>query len=256
MVVKGGIVYVSARLSGLHSSRSLVVAAALCSTGEFSIVVLNRAMDFKVFDARIEQLILASTALGMALVPTLMKLGVSYCRKQNVKAIKRSKGGTMASELEKELGVRGQIEHLTDHVIICGYGPVGQNLHKNLQSMHIPVVILEMNPATVKKLIRDGHFALFADARDREGLKAARIEHARGLAVTFPDKPISLAIVHTAREMKEDILLYVRCKFKVDLADFEEARIDHVLLDEEQSGRAMIKRVMLSYSEEFDESWM
>ena len=40
------------------------------------------------------------------------------------------------------------------------------------------------------------------------------------------------------------------------MADFEEARIVHVLLDEEQSGRAMIKRVMLSYSEEFDESWM
>jgi hypothetical protein len=113
-----------------------------------------------------------------------------------------------------------------------------------------------MNPMTVKQLMGEGHLALFADARDREGLKAARIEYARGLAVTFPDKPISLAIVHTAREMKKSLLLYVRCKFKADLADFESAKIDHILLDEEQSGRAMIKRVMLSYSEEFDESWM
>jgi len=30
---------------------------------------------------------------------------------------------------------------------------------------------------------------------------AARAEHARGLAVTFPDKPISLPILHTAREI-------------------------------------------------------
>lgn len=258
VLVKGGVVYLAARLSGLQSSRSLVVAAALCSMGEFSIVVLNRSMDLKVFDVRVEQLILASTALSMALVPTLMKLGVSFCRKSNDRGVRggKSKRGKKESLWENEIGMIGQIEHLKDHVIICGYGPVGQNLHKNLQSLHIPVVILEMNPATVKELIGEGHFALFADARDREGLMAARIEHARGLAVTFPDKPISLAIVHTARELKESLLLYVRCKFKADLVDFEEARIDHVLLDEEQSGRAMIKRVMLSYSEEFDESWM
>ncbi len=257
LVLKGGVVYIAARLSGLQSSRALVVAAALCSMGEFSIVVLNRSMDFKVFDVRLEQLILASTALSMALVPTLMRLGVSFCRnRSDCNVGGKSKGGKKESLWESEIGMIGQIEHLHDHVIICGYGPVGQNLHKNLQSLHIPVVILEMNPETVKKLISEGHFALFADARDREGLMAARIEHARGLAVTFPDKPISLAIVHTARDMKESLLLYVRCKFKADLVDFEEARIDHVLLDEEQSGRAMIKRVMLSYSKEFDESWM
>lgn len=253
VIVKGGIVYMAARLSGLQSSRSLVVAAALCSMGEFSIVVLNRSMELQVFDTRVEQLILASTALSMAIVPSLMKLGVGLCKKRNAKKITR---GTKENAIEHEIGMRGQIEHLVDHVIICGYGPVGRNLHKNLQSMQIPVVIIEMNPMTVKKLVGEGHFALFADARDREGLHAARIDHARGLAVTFPDKDISLAIVQMARDMKESILLYVRCKFKADLVDFEEARIDHVLLDEEQSGRAMIKRVMLSYSEEFDESWI
>ena len=258
VVVKGGIVYMAARLSGLQSSRSLVVAGALCSMGEFSIVVLNRSMDLKVFDTRIEQLILASTALSMALVPSLMKWGVKYCRRRNDRSINNGKKrrSKIESKWEHEIGMSGKIEGLLDHVIICGYGPVGQNLHKNLQSLQIPVVIVEMNPMTVKKLVGEGHLALFADARDREGLKAARIENARGLAVTFPDKAISLVIVHTAREMKETLLLYVRCKFKADLADFEEARIDHVLLDEEQSGRAMIKRVMLSYSEEFDESWM
>ncbi len=262
VLVKGAIVFVAARVSGLQKSRSLLVAAALCSMGEFSIVVLNRSMDLEVFSERMEQLILASTALSMALVPTLMKLGVSFCNKRSARAGAALAGGhsearwSAASDSEDEHGVGSQIENLTEHVIICGYGPVGQNLHKNLQTLHIPVVIIEMNPMTVKKLVGEGHFALYADARDREGLKAAKIEQARGLAVTFPDKEISLAIVHTAREMKESILLYVRCKFKADIADFEAAEINHILLDEEQSGRAMIQRVMLSYSDEFDESWI
>jgi len=253
ILLKGGVVFIAARLSGLHSNRSFVVAAALCSMGEFSIVVLNRSMDLKVFDVRAEQLILASTALSMALVPTLMKLSVRYCKRCNESAVI---GRKKESEQESLMGMVGQMEHMENHVIICGYGPVGQNLHANLDSMHIPVVILEMNPETVKMLLKDGHFALFADARDREGLMAARVEHARGLAVTFPDKAISLAILHTARAMHESLLLYARCKFKADMADFEEAEIDHILLDEEHCGRAMIKRVMLSYSDEFNESWI
>lgn len=258
LVIKGGVVYLAARVSGLQMCRSLVVAAALCSMGEFSIVVLNRSMDLQVFDARLEQLILASTALSMALVPTLMKLSVNFNKRNSDRVSSGAKclRGDKETLWENEIGMIGQIEQITDHVIICGYGPVGQNLHKNLQSLHIPVVIMEMNPVTVKRLLGEGHFALFADARDREGLKVARAEYARGLAVTFPDKLISLSIVHAAREINEALLLYVRCKFKADVDDFEEAGIDHILLDEEQSGRAMIKRVMLGYSNDFDEDWM
>ena len=258
LVIKGGVVYLAARVSGLQMCRSLVVAAALCSMGEFSIVVLNRSMDLQVFDARLEQLILASTALSMALVPTLMKLSVNFNKRNSDRVSSGAKclRGDKETLWENEIGMIGQIEQITDHVIICGYGPVGQNLHKNLQSLHIPVVIMEMNPVTVKRLLGEGHFALFADARDREGLKVARAAYARGLAVTFPDKLISLSIVHAAREINEALLLYVRCKFKADVDDFEEAGIDHILLDEEQSGRAMIKRVMLGYSNDFDEDWM
>lgn len=253
ILLKGGIVYLAARLSGLQSNRSFVVAAALCSMGEFSIVVLNRSMDLQVFNTRVEQLILASTALSMALVPTLMKVAVKFCKRCN-----ESNRGGAKKENEKEslMGMVGQMEHMEDHVIICGYGPVGQNLHANLKSLHIPVVIMEMNPDTIKSLLNEGHFALFADARDREGLMAARVEHARGIAVTFPDKTTSLTILQTAHEINETLLRYARCKFKSDIEAFEKAEVDHILLDEEHCGRAMIKRVMLSYSDEFDESWI
>ncbi len=253
ILLKGGVVYLAARLSGLQSNRSFVVAAALCSMGEFSIVVLNRSMDLQVFTIRTEQLILASAALSMALVPSLMKVAARYCKRCNEATVR---GAKKENEQESMMGMVGQMEHMEDHVIICGYGPVGQNLHANLKSMHIPVVILDMNPDTIKKLLNEGHFALFGDARDREGLMAARVEHARGLAVTFPDKTPSLAILHTAREMNEALLLYARCKFKADMEAFEKAEIDHILLDEEHCGRAMIKRVMLSYSDEFDENWL
>ena len=250
ILLKGAIVLISARLAGLQTGRALLVSAALCSTGEFSIVILNRAMDFELFDGKWEQIILATTALSMAIVPSLMKSMIPFSSR-----IRNLKDEIKAAH-ERSLSIADQISHLEDHVIICGYGPVGQNLHQNLEAHHIPVVILELNPKTVKHLIAKGHLALFGDAKDAESLDLVAIQKARGIALTFPDKDLAVAAASLAREKKSDILMYARCKFKADLPAYEAAKINHILLDEEQSGRAMIKSVMQCYSTEFNERWI
>jgi len=215
IALKGSIVILASRLAGLTIGRTLIVSAALCSTGEFSIVILNRAMDFDFFPSRWEQIILACTAVSMALVPTLMKLMQPFsCR----------------------------VRHQKDEIEEANH--------------QIPVVILELNPKTVKKLISEGTYSIFGDAKDPEVLKLASIKTARGIALTFPDKNLAAATALEARKHKSDIILYARCKFKVNLPAYEDAGITHIMLDEEQSGRAMIKSVMQSYSTEFDESWI
>lgn len=247
LLLKGCIVFFAARLSKLPHERCFVTAAALCSSGEFSIVVLNRARDFHLFSPLNEQIFLSCTAFGMALVPTLMK-------HSGLLAKKLRKHHTLAEcRWEQEVGMVGKIENLTDHVIICGYGPVGKNLHENLAAMDIPVVILELNHNTVKQLIGRGDFALFADARDREALEAARIRHARGIAITVPSEELAVGTAHLALSIKPDILVYARCKFSTLLHKYRSAGIHHTMLDEEQSGKAMINSVLQSYDRAFDQ---
>lgn len=250
IILKGSIVLLSAKLAGLQTGRALLVSAALCSTGEFSIVILNRAMDFEIFNTDWEQIILASTALSMGVVPSLMKLMIPFSNR--IRHLKHE----IRSAHERSLSLKDQIKQLEDHVIICGYGPVGQNLHENLAAHHIPVVILEMNPKTVKELIAKGHMALYGDAKEAESLELVAIKNARGIALTFPDKDLAVTTAGVARQHKPDILMYARCKFKADLPAYQNASINHILLDEEQSGRAMIKSVMQCYSTDFDERWI
>lgn len=250
IILKGLVVIASAKLAGLQTGRAMIVSAALCSTGEFSIVILNRAMDFEFFTNNWEQVILASTALSMSVVPSLMKLMLPYSeRMMHLK-------DEIKSAHQRSLSIKDQISHLEDHVIICGYGPVGQNLHHNLEAHNIPVIILELNPKTVKQLIANGHLALFGNAKDAQSLELVAIKKARGIALTFPDKDLAVAAAGLARQQKPNIMMYARCKFKAELHAYEAAGIDHILLDEEQSGRAMIKSVMQCYSTEFDERWI
>lgn len=249
IVFKGGIAALAARLSGLKMGDWIVPAAALCSTGEFSIVLLNKIGNFQLLSPKVEQIILGATALSMGLVPTLMRLSMKFAeRRRKHKSAKYCKW-------EESVGFGHQIENLHDHVIVCGYGPVGKNLTENLMEAHVSVIVLEMNAETVKSLHNQGIKALFADVSDVESLLVANIKTARSLAITFPDCSVALEAAKKARELNPDILVYARSKFTPDREKLHAAGIKHVLHDEEQSGIAMIKSVMQGFEAAIEPEW-
>ena len=75
LFVKFGVAFFAARRLGVALRPCLLAGAALASTGEFSLVLLERIADFGIFATHPEvvQILLASTAIGMGLVPTLMR---------------------------------------------------------------------------------------------------------------------------------------------------------------------------------------
>ena len=81
IVAKGITAAIAAKVSGLRSGDWLLTAAALSSTGEFSIVLLNRAAELNAIDPVIEQILLACTAITMGLVPSLMKFSHPMAQK-------------------------------------------------------------------------------------------------------------------------------------------------------------------------------
>lgn len=249
LVLKGAIVGFAARLSGLKSMTGLLTALSLASAGEFSIVLFNKAFSFEILSAQFEQVILASTAISMAFVPSLMKLGLHYSNK-----VRKPKTAQACRE-EEAMGMVHQIELMKDHVIICGYGPVGRNLHRNLQKVEIPVLILEMNPDTVKSLLSKGVKALFADARDEVVWELANVHSSRGIAITFPAVEVAQDVCDCVLAIKPDIIIHARCKYEADVEILTKAGVHHVMLDEEQSGRAMIRSVSNSFAFEIDENW-
>ena len=146
ILLKGLVVAFAARWSGLRKGSWIVTTAALSSTGEFSIVLLNRASEFSALSNQWEQVLLASTAISMGLVPTLMKWSLGWAEKL------RYSSKEFCGQEHETLGIGGQVMGLNEHVIICGYGPVGQNLHHNLSRANVGVVVLETNPETGEAL--------------------------------------------------------------------------------------------------------
>ena len=247
IVAKGITAAIAAKVSGLRSGDWLLTAAALSSTGEFSIVLLNRAAELDAIDPVIEQILLACTAITMGLVPSLMKFSQPMAKKLHKMGLQ-----SKSMKSRHDFGMPGKIDHIKDHVIICGYGPVGQKLHASLRRNNIRSVIIENNDQTVKRLLKSGTKCLFADARHRITWELAYIQRARAVAFTFPLKDVVISALPIVREICPSIVVIARAKFSSDAIELQRAGVNHILLDEEECGKAVVNTVMRCFSTEED----
>jgi voltage-gated potassium channel len=106
--------------------------------------------------------------------------------------------------------MQSQIERLSDHVIICGYGRIGDQLAKELAAARQSFVIVERSPHKIAEAEAAGHLCLTADATDEASLKAAGIERARVLATVLPDDATNVFITLSARSLNPRLEIIAR----------------------------------------------
>jgi voltage-gated potassium channel len=117
------------------------------------------------------------------------------------------------SPLQQILGVRRvhtEIDKLTNHVIVCGYGRIGVALASSLKDGGAPFVVLEQNERRVADAREAGHLCLQADATSEAALQAAGIDRARALATVLPDDAANVFITLSARNLNRTIEIIAR----------------------------------------------
>lgn len=118
-------------------------------------------------------------------------------------------------EIERMLGNRTQtreIEQLSDHTIICGYGRVGQMLAAELQAQGESLVVLDRDPDRVQLAISDGFPAMVGDADGNDSLQQVGLHRARAFATVLPDDATNVFITLTARDLNESIRIIARAE--------------------------------------------
>jgi len=235
LAVKGLVAFNVARLFKLPLRPALLTAAALSSSGEFSLVLLGKAADYRPADPYVQQLLLSCAALTMAVVPLLMRGSGRFGHALEKAGIFKTKKKPM----DEHLTPTHVIKEISDHAVICGYGPVGRALNEALRRSGVDTLVLELNSDTVRSLKASGQPVLFADASHSEALELAGIGRARMVAFTFPAVELTKAAVPIVREHNPSILIFGRAKFAAEIASLEELDIK-VIHDERESAMAMI----------------
>lgn len=238
--VKGAIVFWSVRLTKLPMKPSLLAAASLSSTGEFSLVLLGQASNLQPFDPEVQQLLLACTAVSMGLVPSLMRGATPFGKWLDAKGFGQK--GPASDRVEHGHAPKG----LHDHAVICGFGPVGRALNESLRRSGVDTLVLELNADTVFDLKKIKQPVLFADATHPEALDLAAIQEARMVAFTFPAVESTLAALPLVRERNPEVCIFARAKFPNEVKQLRECGVN-VIHDECESAGAMIRSAMGVY---------
>lgn len=241
LILKSGIIFTILKWIHLPGRPALLATASLASTGEFSLVLIGKAGGYRPFDPSVEQMLLVCTAVTMALVPSLMRGALPFGKWLEKKGILSTR--KIVPEGMTPVKV---IKEISDHAIICGYGPVGKSLNEALKRCGVDTLVMELNSETVRALKREGQPVLFADATHAEALALAGIERARLVAFTFPAVNATCAAVPLVRERNGGICIFGRAKYPGEVARLRELGVQ-VIHDERESAVAMVRAAVSSY---------
>jgi len=126
--------------------------------------------------------------------------------------------------------MQSQVDKLSDHIIVCGFGRIGQMLAHELKAGSARFVILERSESRAEEARKLGYLTVQEDATDEGGLKLAGIDRARALATVLPDDAANVFITLSARSLNRTIEIIARGEVPTTEKKLRHAGADKVVL--------------------------
>lgn len=171
----------------------------LSQGGEFAFVLLNE-VSASVIPHEVSQLMYITVTLSMTMTPLLVTLFWPVCAKLE------KKQNTRLEWLEEET------EDLENHVIIAGYGRVGETVAKILTDQSIPFVAVDIDASRVAEGRSKAMPVYYGDSCFGEVLRAVGASRARAIVITIGDKKLATRAVMNIRYDFPQTPLFVRAR--------------------------------------------
>jgi CPA2 family monovalent cation:H+ antiporter-2 len=201
VLVKGVVVAVLLRFGGMNRGRAIEGGLMLAQGGEFAFIVIGYAVAGKLVDARLGQMVMLTVGLSLFITPLLTRLGRTIGDNWEQRADTQAAGLDNAA-LDK---VRG-------HVIIAGFGRVGQQLAKLLSAQKIPYVAFENNAKLVARMRKLNLPVFFGDASRTELLRRVDARVAPAIVLTMDHPAAALQAVRDIRRDFPNVALLARSR--------------------------------------------
>jgi CPA2 family monovalent cation:H+ antiporter-2 len=238
IAVKATIILLLARLSGRSMATAFRSGLLLAQGGEFGFVLLDLSLGNRLLPDATGQLLFAAIIISMALSPFIIRyngrLAETFC---SLKGSGASMGGV--EEISQEA------RHLDRHVILCGYGRIGQNIGRLLDREGFPYVALDLDPGVIREAHEAGEPVHYGDSVRHEILHAAGLDRASVVVLTFPDHPSAMKILAHVKELAPETPVLVRTKDDTHLEELESAGAAEVMPEAVEASLMMGGQLLL-----------
>jgi CPA2 family monovalent cation:H+ antiporter-2 len=232
-LVKGAIFYGLARLAGRPSSVALESCLLLGQGGEFAFLVVGFSLAADLMPNDTAQFMLIVTGLTMAATPLVAQGARGLAR---VVEASEARGRQSGVDLPTSL---------TGHIIIAGYGRVGQMVGSVLDAQELPYLALETNTDLVARFQQRGAGIFFGDARRADILRRVGIERAGAFVVTMDVPSAAERVIEEVHRNWPDLPIYARARDAVHATRLIARGATHVIPETIEASLQLSEMVLI-----------
>lgn len=200
LLVKSCVITVLALAFGQKASSAIRTGLMLSQGGEFGFVLFLAAGGVGLLAPETVQLLLTVVALTMVTTPFMAIAG----EKLAALAERKMEHGDQSPA--------AAVAHLSDHVVIIGFGRVGQTVAKLLNEAGIANVALDMDANRIARCRASGYTAYYGDATQTSVLRSIGAERAIGAVVTIDQPALANQIMTALQDVHADLPAFARAR--------------------------------------------
>jgi len=237
IIGKGILISILVRFSGYEKGIAIRTGTVLAQAGEFGFPLLALAISNNLLSIDESQPILTAIVISMVIAPVLLRYNQKLANfimcdnyLDNIRIPPRH--------------VEEAAETMSDHVIICGFGKIGQNLADFLKSEDIKYIALDVDTVLIRDAWEAGESVFYGDSSHSDILDAAGLQRASALVITFDEALQATRIINAARHNNRDISIVVRTHDDAHLEELELAGANIVVPESVEASMILASHIL------------
>ncbi len=245
LLILAGMVVLKALLGALvtypfvHSRfKALRTGIVMSIGGEFGIALCTILLQANLVPERLGSPLLVAMVLSMVLSPVILNNN-----KRVARFLLNEKGPVRTASEREDEATQGIA--LRDHVILCGFGRVGQNVARVLESQGFEYIALDLDPARIRAARQLGDPVIFGDSADEELLAKAGLPAASAVVISFSDPATSISILRSVRALRPEVPVLVRTQDDARLKELQDAGATDVVPETFEASLMLVSHVLM-----------
>ncbi|MDP9008203.1 MAG: cation:proton antiporter [Pseudomonadota bacterium] len=238
LLLKAAVVAVVAEPATRSWFKSLRTGVIVAQGGEFGFALLILLLRRELVDSSVVQPLLAATVLSMVLSPLIIRHNRRITR-----IILRETGNPQTEAMRHERITLAAAER--EHVVICGFGRVGQNIARVLEQTGFEYIALDVDPHRIRTGRQVGDPVVYGDASQVKVLENVGVAHASVVVITFANPDVALRILRSVRELRTDVPILVRTQDDTKLEELQAAGATEVVPETFEASLMLLSHLLL-----------
>lgn len=213
LLIKSMVVTFIFRLGNFSWRSSIESGCLLAQGGEFAFIIIAAAILNGILENEMGQFMLLVTGGSMLVAPLYAKLG---------SIIKSKLTPSITTDLSRNI----PLQLFDQHIILAGFGQIGQTIAQLLHSQNIPYVAIDNNPEIVERFYGNGFPVYFGDASKLALLQQMQVKYATAVVLTMDNRHSAANAVSMIQREYPNVKILARTHDEHQALAFKTAGVD------------------------------